>query len=169
MPRGGARQGAGRPVGKGLYGEPTKAVRIPVSIVDEVKAFAKNITTSIPLYNFTVEAGVPFLSGDDDCKMYPLKNLNISNPNDCFMAKVSGYSMKDAGILPDDLLLVDRKKEAANGDIIVTSIEGGIVVKRLDKINGLLVSENKDFAPIKIADHSNLHVWGVVIKVLREL
>ncbi|MDA0782800.1 MAG: DNA polymerase V [Proteobacteria bacterium] len=169
MPRGGARQGAGRPVGQGLYGEPTKAVRIPISIVDEVKAFAKSITSSIPLYNFPVEAGVPFLSGDDSCEMYQLKDLNISNPKDCFMAKVSGYSMKDAGILPDDLLLVDRNKEAADGDIIVTSVEGGIVVKRLDKKNGQLVSENKDFTPIKITDHSNLHVWGVVIKVVREL
>jgi SOS-response transcriptional repressor LexA len=78
---------------------------------DEVKAFAQNMTTSIPLYNFPVEAGTPFLAEDDSCEMYPLREFNIPNPQYCFMAKVSGYSMKDAGILPNDLLLVDRKKE----------------------------------------------------------
>ncbi len=169
MARGGARKGAGRPVGQGKYGEPTKAVRIPVSIVDEVKAFAQSMTTAIPLYNFPVEAGTPFLAEDDSCEMYPLSEFNVPNPKDCFMAKVSGESMKDAGILPDDLLLVDRKKEATDGDIIVTSIEGGIVVKRLDKTNGKLISENKDFAPIDITEQSGLHVWGVVIRVVREV
>ena len=169
MPRGGARKGAGRPVGQGKYGEPTKAVRVPVSMVDEVKAFAQNMTTSIPLYNFPVEAGTPFLAEDDSCEMYPLREFNVPNPQDCFMAKVSGYSMKDAGILPGDLLLVDRKKEAVDGDIIVTSIEGGIVVKRLDKINGKLISENVDFKPIDITEQSSMHVWGVVIRVVREV
>ncbi|MEM7617129.1 MAG: S24 family peptidase [Pseudomonadota bacterium] len=94
--------------------------------------------------------------------------MNIANPKDCFMAKFSGYSMKDAGILPNDLLLVDRKKEVSNGDIIVTAIKDGIVVKRLDKINGKLISENKDCKPIDITDQSDMHVWGVVIRVVRE-
>ena len=34
--RGGARPGAGRPAGQGQYGEPTKPVRLPVSMIDEV-------------------------------------------------------------------------------------------------------------------------------------
>ncbi len=169
MPRGGARKGAGRPTGQGLYGEPTKAVKIPVSIIDEVKAFAKNSKLSIPLYDFPVEAGVPFLSGDDHSTMYNLSGLNVLNPESCFLAKVSGYSMKNAGIFPDDLLLVDRKREAKNKDIIVTSVDGGVVVKRLDKEKGQLISENEDFKPIQITDYSSLHVWGVVIRVIRDL
>lgn len=34
--RGGRREGAGRPRGSGKYGEPTKAVRVPLSMVDEL-------------------------------------------------------------------------------------------------------------------------------------
>ena len=37
--RGGKRQGAGRPKNSGYYGEQTKSVRVPISLVQEVKDF----------------------------------------------------------------------------------------------------------------------------------
>ena len=36
MSRGGARPGAGRPKGQGKYNEPTKPIRIPTSMINEV-------------------------------------------------------------------------------------------------------------------------------------
>ena len=36
MPRGGKRNGAGRPKGTGKFGEQTKAVRLPISEIDHV-------------------------------------------------------------------------------------------------------------------------------------
>ena len=36
---GGKREGAGRKVGTGKYGEPTKAMRVPASLVKDVKDF----------------------------------------------------------------------------------------------------------------------------------
>ncbi len=41
MPRGGKRKGAGRPKGTGKFGEPTKAVRLPISMIDDVLEFIK--------------------------------------------------------------------------------------------------------------------------------
>lgn len=37
--RGGVRAGAGRPVGTGKFGAPTKAVRVPIHMVDKVIDF----------------------------------------------------------------------------------------------------------------------------------
>lgn len=37
--RGGARPGAGRPKGTGKYGAPTKAVRVPIHLIDKIKVF----------------------------------------------------------------------------------------------------------------------------------
>ncbi len=37
--RGGKRQGAGRPKNSGYYGEQTKSVRVPVSLVQDVKDY----------------------------------------------------------------------------------------------------------------------------------
>lgn len=42
MGSGGKRIGAGRPVGTGKYGEPTKAVRVPLSLLTEVYALLRN-------------------------------------------------------------------------------------------------------------------------------
>ncbi len=41
MPRGGKRNGAGRPKGTGKFGEPTKAVRLPVSQIEPVMEFVE--------------------------------------------------------------------------------------------------------------------------------
>lgn len=170
--RGGARAGAGRPTGQGRYGEPTELMRIPRSQIDKISKFieSQNKTLSIPLYDMKVEAGTPAITDSDDYELYNLnEDLFISDPDNYFLVKVSGYSMKNAGILPDDMLLVNRNREAKNGDIIIASIDNGAVVKRLSQKNGIikLVSENDDYPDIKDEDQ-NLHFWGVVTKVIRD-
>ena len=170
--RGGAREGAGRPKGQGRYGEPTRIMRVPVSIMEAVREMMESKTKdfALPLYDMTVEAGSPNITDSDNYELYNLgEKFMMSNPDDHFLVKVSGYSMKDAGILPNDLLLVNRKKEARDGDITVVSINDGAVVKRLSVKNGItkLISDNDDYDDIEDADQ-NLHFWGVVAKVIRE-
>jgi len=46
MPRGGKRKGAGRPKNSGKYKEPTKPVRIPVSLIDKVKSFINKLISN---------------------------------------------------------------------------------------------------------------------------
>jgi len=170
--RGGAREGAGRPTGQGRYGEPTQIMRIPKSMLDKVSELieSQNKTLSIPLYSMTVEAGNPNITDSDDYELYNLnRDMMISDPSNYFLVKVSGYSMKNAGIFPNDMLLVNRKREAKDGDVIVASINDGAVVKRLSQKDGVtkLISENDDFNDIE--DQTlNLHLWGVVTKVIRD-
>jgi DNA polymerase V len=45
MGRGGKRVGAGRPKGSGKYGEPTKAMRVPQSLADQLDPILKNWKT----------------------------------------------------------------------------------------------------------------------------
>ena len=170
MPKGGARIGAGRPKGQGRFGEATKAIRVPITMVDEIITLAKNRNISIPLYHMSVAAGTPILTDSEDYNMYKLNDkLIVSNPEDNFLVKVSGYSMKDAGILPDDMLLVNRKIEAVHGNIVVVSVDNGAVVKRLSQKDGVtkLVSENDDYSDIE-DENQNLHLWGVVTRVIRD-
>lgn len=170
--RGGAREGAGRPKGQGRYGEPTRIMRVPVSMMETVKDMMESKTKdfALPLYDMTVEAGVPNFTDSDNYQLYNLSEKFImSNPDDHFLVKVSGYSMKDAGILPDDILLINKSKEARDGDIIIASVDNGAVVKRLSVKNGVtkLISDNDDYDNIE--DQTlNLHLWGVVTKVIRD-
>lgn len=43
MKRGGKREGAGRKPGTSLYGEPTKPMRIPLSLVAEVEKMLRKL------------------------------------------------------------------------------------------------------------------------------
>ena len=72
MPRGGKREGAGRPAGRGPYGESTRPVRLPVSLVDRVMRFVKNRESAIPLYACGVSAGFPSPADDylEGCLLY---------------------------------------------------------------------------------------------------
>ena len=64
MPRGGAREGAGRPRGQGQYGEKTKALRIPLSKVKYISEVVSTGLYEIPLYNNKVAAGFPSPADD---------------------------------------------------------------------------------------------------------
>ena len=172
MKRGGARPGAGRPSGQGRYGEPTKIMRVPVSMMDTVKDMMESKTKdfALPLFDMKVEAGVPNFTDSDNYQLYNLSEIfMVQYPENHFLVKVSGYSMNDAGILPEDILLVNKSKEARDGDIIIASVDNGAVVKKLSQKDGItkLISENKDYPEI-LDEDQNLHFWGVEAKVIRE-
>ena len=65
--------------------------------------------------------------------------------------------------------MVNHKKEALDGDIIVASVDNDAVVKRLSVKDGVtkLVSENDDYSDIE-DENQNLHLWGVVTRVIRD-
>ena len=58
MSSGGKRSGAGRPKGQGKFGEVTKPVRIPVSMIDSVMTFIQSYDLSLPIYSNKVNAGL---------------------------------------------------------------------------------------------------------------
>ena len=67
-----------------------------------------------------------------------------------FALKVVGYSMRDAGILPDDIVIADKNAPCRSGDIVVGMDGEEATVKRLlikDK-TVIFMPENEDFDPI---------------------
>lgn len=69
---------------------------------------------------------------------------------DWFALRVKGDSMKNAGILSGDLVIVRPQKTAENGEIVVALLEDEATVKRFSKKNGhiYLLPENEAFSPI---------------------
>lgn len=84
-----------------------------------------------------------------------------------FALRVRGESMKNAGILNGDLVVVRPQSDAADGQIVVARIEDEATVKRLSKKGGQiwLMPENEAFEPI---DGSNAELIGIVKAVIRE-
>ncbi len=168
MPRGGKRSGAGRPKGTGKYSEPTKAIRVPESMVERILEFARSGGFKLPLYGGKVAAGCPAPTDDYIEGMLDLSEQLIRDPASTFFVRVTGYSMINAGIHPDDILIVDRSIEARHGKIIIAAIDGELTVKRLHKKAGevRLMPENDDFKPIEIDPEETLHIWGTVTNVI---
>ena len=83
-----------------------------------------------------------------------------------FALRVKGESMKNAGILPGDLVVVRPQPTAENGEIVVALLEDEATVKRFSRReDGIwLLPENEAFDPIDGRDAS---ILGVVRGVVR--
>tara|TARA_Y100000590_G_scaffold469858_1_gene660196 strand:+ start:534 stop:920 length:387 start_codon:yes stop_codon:yes gene_type:complete len=125
----------------------------------------------VTLYLNSVCAGFPspandYLEGEIDLNRYLIKN-----PLATFIVKSQGNSMLQAGIHSGDLLIVDRSIKAKNNSIVVASVDGDLIVKRI-KISGkkyLLASDNKTYKDIKINNESDIFIWGTVTKVIHNV
>lgn len=168
MNHGGKRKGAGRPKGCGQYGEPTKAIRLPESLIEPILKFVKNKGYQLPLYSTKVAAGLPVPADDHIETLVDLNEHLIKNPLATFLVKVSGESMIDAGIYENDILVVDRVIQPMHGKIVIAAIDGQLTVKRLHKKNNqlCLMAENKAFKPIEIKEENEVFIWGVVTNVI---
>ena len=118
----------------------------------------------IPLFLSFVHASFP--SPADDYKERPLDldELVIQHPEATFYVKVSGESMKDAGIADGDVLVVDRAIDATHNAIIVAVLNGNFTVKRLHQEDETiyLVPANPMYHPVQVTEEMNFQVWGVV-------
>ncbi len=78
--------------------------------------------------------------------------------------------MMGAGIFDEDLVIVDRGREAQHGDIVIAALNGEPVCKRLH-IKGReikLQSENTAYPPRFILKTDEMLVWGVVRYSVRD-
>lgn len=178
LPHGGPRPGSGRPAR-----EPSKVIRLPVSLVPVVQALVASreypagamlprpgaTAFKLPLFGHKVRAGFPSPADDYVEAFLDLNEHLIEHKEATFFVQATGDSMTGAGIQEGNLLVVDRALEARHGDIVIAVIDGDLTVKRLDKRRGKirLVAENPAYAPIELKDGQELTIWGVVTSVIQ--
>lgn len=173
--RGGRRPGAGRPKGTGKYGEVTRPVRVPESMIEEVKAFLLNGDgqggRALPLFGTAVRAGVPTFSDDHIESRVDLHTHLVPHPQTTFLVRVQGDSMENAAIQEGDLLVVDRSLPAREGAIIIAAVDGELTVKRYRLSGGKvqLVPENERYKVLTITPEMDFHIWGVVTSVIHRV
>ena len=139
--------------------------------IKEIFGFEARKKVKLPLYVSTIKAGFPSPADDYLDKKLDLNEHLVKHPAATFFVKVAGDSMINAGIFPDDILIVDRSLEARNNRIIVAILDGEFTVKRLKKYRGKisLVSENPDYEPIEVTEDRDFDVWGVVTNVIHSV
>lgn len=173
MASGGARSNSGRKRGIGKYIE-TKVMRIPVALEPSVrKMLGQPIRQPdmLPFYAFPVAAGALASAESDIQDTLNLHDFLVSHPEETFCVRVSGESMRDAGILDGDLLTVDRSITPKHGYVVVAEVDGEFTVKTLSIIDKQtrLLPANSDFAPIALTPGKYVKIAGVVVGVARKL
>ena len=122
--------------------------------------------SGIPLIG-SVAAGSPITAYENVEKTIHSNPLNKSVD---FFLRVQGESMRDAGILDNDLVGVRKTKNAENGEIVVARLEDEVTLKRFKKdSSGIrLVAENKSFSDIVVDETSNFSIEGKAVGIIRE-
>ena len=112
----------------------------------------------------SVAAGSPTLA--QECIEDYLTFDTGGRPGEYFALKVRGESMKYAGILPGDLVIVHQQADAHSGEIVVALFEDEATVKTLRRKDGhvWLMPENPDYEPI---DGEGCAILGKVTAVVR--
>ncbi|MGI4826620.1 MAG: LexA family protein [Janthinobacterium lividum] len=97
----------------------------------ELVEWAASWPMVLPYFDGSVPAGFPSPAEDYLETPLDLHDFLIDNKAATFLMRVDGDSMKDAGILDGDLLVVDRSAKPDNGCVVVVAINGEYTVKRL--------------------------------------
>jgi repressor LexA len=123
---------------------------------------------SLPLVG-RVAAGSPILATEHVSQHYTCDPSLFSSKPD-YLLKVRGLSMRDAGILDGDLLAVQKRSEAKDGQIIVARLGDDVTVKRLKRRpNGIeLIAENPDYDNIFVqAGSAEFALEGIAVGLIR--
>ena len=118
-----------------------------------------------------VAAGLPTLASENIEKQVSCPSNFFGSSFDYFL-RVKGLSMKDAGIMEDDLIAVKKTHEVRDGDIVIVRIDDEVTVKYFKKPaqdTVILEPANGDFSNIEIDLKSeDLFIEGKYIGLIRE-
>jgi repressor LexA len=146
-----------------LRRDPTKPRAIEL-LVDRAKRAMRG--PGLPLVGH-VAAGEPILA-EENIEEYVQVPSAIDGEQGDYILQVKGDSMRDAGILEGDYVVVSEADDADNGEIVVALIEDEATVKRFyrEKDRVRLQPANKAYKPIRTRDAKLL---GRVIGVYRRI
>jgi len=115
-----------------------------------------------------ITAGSPIEAIEMPDEYFSLPAYLVPNNKDVFTLRVSGTSMINAGILDDDIVIVQRQNVARNGEIIVAMTdENEVTLKTYYKEDGYfrLQPENDTMDPIIL---DNVTILGKAIGLYRK-
>jgi len=136
----------------------------------ELISTIKTEVKQVPLVG-SVPAGLP-IDAIENIEGEIALDATFAPRGDSFTLKVVGDSMRNAGILDGDIVLVEKQQVARKGDIVVAIIGDEATVKRYypEGTQIRLQPENDDFKPIIVSRRSpEFRIAGKVVGLMRKL
>ena len=195
--RGGRREGAGRPKGESkLYtfrapkemaqyidGKENKTEFLKQCIqrdMDESSVALRQLgmahpasrirELNLPYFDIGLVAGFPIpLDNNERAQDIELLQMLCPNPESCYLIRVEGNSMIEAGIQSGDIVIVDKSnRQPTESQVAVCEYNGEYTLKRFVKREGFgwLIPANPDFPEIKISPDDDFNIWGTVTYII---
>lgn len=136
-----------------------------------IDIFRPDLSTrlSLPYADGGIQAGFPSPAQDYISESIDLNREIVHHPAATFYGRVSGDSMINDGIDPDDIIVIDRSLQPQDGDLAVCCLDGEFTLKRIrleaDKV--WLIPANEAFDPILVTPDNRFEVWGVVTYTIK--
>jgi repressor LexA len=141
--------------------------RATAPVVSAVEAMKSAVSPSgIPVLG-RVAAGEPLLAEENIEDYVQIPDIAGGDDGE-YLLRIRGESMKNAGILPDDWVVVRRQESAEDGEIVVAMVGEEATVKRFfrEEDHVRLQPENETMEPIRSRE---VRVLGRVVGVLRKV
>jgi repressor LexA len=149
-----------------LRRDPSKprAIEMLDKAADAVKSVVR--PAGLPLVG-SVAAGTPILAEENIEDYVPVPDLAGGDEGE-YVLRVRGESMRDAGILPGDYVVVRPQDTALDGEIVVALVGEEATVKRFfrEADHVRLQPENETMEPIRSRE---VRVLGRVVGVFRQV
>jgi SOS regulatory protein LexA len=131
------------------------------------KLIPNMLTGEVPMLGL-VEAGFPSAAEEELLDTMDLNEYLVGNKEATYILLVKGESMIDAGICEGDMVLVERKSDFKDGDIVIAEVDGEWTIKYYRNRGGTVFLEpaNKKFKPIY--PERELKIAAVVKAVIRK-
>lgn len=147
--------------------EDSKNRAIELLVDNEFDSNVENVI-DVPLLG-KITAGNPIEAIENPGEYFSLPSYLVPNNKEVFTLLVSGESMINAGILDGDIVIVERKNVARNGDIVVAMTdENEVTLKTFYKETDYfrLQPENDTMEPIIL---ENVVILGKAIGLYRKI
>lgn len=115
-----------------------------------------------------IAAGKPILAEENILGYMPMSHEMVPY-EDAFFLKVQGNSMKDAGILNGDFVLVKPQPTAKEKEVVVALLDDEVTIKYFhpEKDEVVLEPANELHKPIIVKKDGQLRILGKVVGVFR--
>ena len=148
--------------------EGTKNRAIELLVENEYAKPQDDLIAEVPLLG-KITAGSPIEAIENPDEMFALPSYLIPKNKEVFTLNVSGESMSNAGILDGDIVIVEKRNTARNGEIVVAMTdENEVTLKTYYKEDGYfrLQPQNDTMDPIIL---NNVTILGIAIGLYRKI
>lgn len=120
-----------------------------------------------PVYD-SVRAGFPSPAGDAHHDTLTIDEYLVNHPSRTVLVTVKGDSMVDAGILPGDTVVVEKRTMANTGDMVIAIVDNEFTLKTLGREKGefVLIPANPAYPVIR--PKGEMEIFGVVVGQFRK-